>query len=557
MAINFPNTPTLNDIYTEGGSSWQWDGTAWNALGDGITPPTVDQFKTVAGDTGSTTADSGTDTLTIAGGTDIETRVSGDTITISSTATGDTNQNAFSNVGTDSGTIAADNTTDTFNILGGNKITTQANDKDVTIDLAVLSIDDLSDVDTTSTVPTTGQVLKWDGAKWAPGTDIASGGAGLDADTLDGFDSSYYLNYNNLSNKPNINTFNTFTVAGQNNVVADSASDTLTLVAGTGVTLTTNAITDTITLTNSAPNVDQNLWRTFNADSGTASANTTTDVLTVAGGTNIGTAIVGDTLTVNFTGALGDVNQNAFSTIAVAGETDVTADTTTDTLTLVAGSDIGITTSGNNVTIAFTGVSGGGDPNQNAFSTVAVAGQSNVEADTTTDTLTFANGAGISITTDAGTDTVTIASTVTAGAENFNDLGDLPTGLTIDQIYEPAIVMLRVDATPTNSAYLFDSHYSGNNPTIYALSGTTIAFDLTEAAAHPFLIQDVAGTNYNTGLVHVTTTGEVSTGSNAQGKESGTLYWRIPESISGNYRYQCASHAVMVGTIAVKRFTSI
>ena len=74
------------------------------------------------------------------------------------------------------------------------------------INLNFTSIDSLIDVDTTSSPPTTGQVLKWDGAKWAPAADITSGGAGLDADTLDGFDSSYFLNYNNLNNRPTLGT---------------------------------------------------------------------------------------------------------------------------------------------------------------------------------------------------------------------------------------------------------------------------------------------------------------------------------------------------------------
>lgn len=44
------------------------------------------------------------------------------------------------------------------------------------------------------------------------------------------------------------NIFQTIAVSGQSNVVADSTSDTLTLVAGTNVTITTNATTDTITI---------------------------------------------------------------------------------------------------------------------------------------------------------------------------------------------------------------------------------------------------------------------------------------------------------------------
>lgn len=46
------------------------------------------------------------------------------------------------------------------------------------------------------------------------------------------------------------NSFSTIVISGQSNVVADSSSDTLTLAAGSGIQLTTNASTDTITITN-------------------------------------------------------------------------------------------------------------------------------------------------------------------------------------------------------------------------------------------------------------------------------------------------------------------
>jgi plastocyanin len=184
-----------------------------------------------------------------------------------------------------------------------------------------------------------------------------------------------------------------------------------------------------------------------------------------------------------------------------------------------------------------------------------VAGQSSVVADSSTDTLTLVAGTGITLTTDAGTDTVTITNTVSAGATAFTGLSDR-SDLTIDQFYLPAITKLNVTANGA-SAYRFDQYGTTDDPTIYAINATTIAFNLTGASAHPFLIQDNTGTNYNTGLVHVTTAGVVSTGSDAQGKTSGTLYWKIPDSISGNYRYQCGSHGSMVGTITIKNFGSI
>lgn len=42
--------------------------------------------------------------------------------------------------------------------------------------------------------------------------------------------------------------FKTISVSGQSDIVADTAADTLTIVAGTGMTITTNATTDTLTL---------------------------------------------------------------------------------------------------------------------------------------------------------------------------------------------------------------------------------------------------------------------------------------------------------------------
>ena len=55
-------------------------------------------------------------------------------------------------------------------------------------------------------------------------------------------------------------------------------------------------------------------------------------------------------------------DQNIFSTIAVAGQSNVIADSTSDTLTLVAGSNITLTTNATNdeITIASTGGGGGG-----------------------------------------------------------------------------------------------------------------------------------------------------------------------------------------------------
>lgn len=48
-----------------------------------------------------------------------------------------------------------------------------------------------------------------------------------------------------------------------------------------------------------------NLWLTIEADTGSTSADNPTDTLTIVGGTDISTSIVGDTLTINYTGSGG------------------------------------------------------------------------------------------------------------------------------------------------------------------------------------------------------------------------------------------------------------
>lgn len=108
-------------------------------------------------------------------------------------------------------------------------------------------ISDLTDVDTVSNPPATGQVLKWDGTKWAPADDITTGGSGLNADTLDGFDGSYYLNYANFTNKPTL---------------FDSQFSSLT---GKPTTLAGYGITDSISTTG---DYTQDGSVTFNSDSG-------------------------------------------------------------------------------------------------------------------------------------------------------------------------------------------------------------------------------------------------------------------------------------------------
>ena len=36
MAIDFPNTPAIDDVFTAGVMSWSWDGTSWNLVTSGV-----------------------------------------------------------------------------------------------------------------------------------------------------------------------------------------------------------------------------------------------------------------------------------------------------------------------------------------------------------------------------------------------------------------------------------------------------------------------------------------------------------------------------------------
>ena len=51
-----------------------------------------------------------------------------------------------------------------------------------------------------------------------------------------------------INSTASTDTFKTISVSGQADVVADSSSDTLTLVGGTGIQISTNSLTDEITI---------------------------------------------------------------------------------------------------------------------------------------------------------------------------------------------------------------------------------------------------------------------------------------------------------------------
>ena len=92
------------------------------------------------------------------------------------------------------------------------------------------------------------------------------------------------------------------------------------------------------------------------------------------------------------------------------------------------------------------GVANGAEVNQNAFSIVAVNGQANVESDAKTDTLTLVSGTNITITTDAATDSITINSNI----PNL-DANKITSGI-IDIARLPATVLERMTTVADQTA---------------------------------------------------------------------------------------------------------
>ena len=165
--------------------------------------------------------------------------------------------------------------------------------------------------------------------------------------------------------------FKTIKVSGSADVVADGDSDELTLVAGTGIAISTNATTDEITIS------------------------------TVGGG--------------------GGSAQNLFDKIAVSGQNNIIADNVADTLTFQAGTGITITTDPNNDLVRFdVSVSGYDDAAVDTHLNVATAATGEVLSWDGTD-YDWVSNAGY---TDADVDTHLNRSSATTGQALIYDGAD-------------------------------------------------------------------------------------------------------------------------------------
>lgn len=227
--------------------------------------------------------------------------------------------------------------------------------------------------------------------------------------------------------------------------------------------------------------------------------------ITVPVGATVFTYVNG-TDVVNVTGSIASQNSNSVSITggSITGITDLAvADGGTGVSTLtgyVKGNGTSAFTASSTIpstdisglgTLAtqsgtFSGTSSGTNTgDQNIFQTIAVAGQSNVVADTTTDTLTLVAGSGITLTTNATSDSITIAATsggggtVTSVAVSGGTTGLTTSGGPITTSGTITIAGTLVAANGGTGATTLTGYVKGNGTSAFTASSTIPSTDVS------------------------------------------------------------------------------
>ena len=188
----------------------------------------------------------------------------------------------------------------------------------------------------------------------------------------------------------------------------------------------------------------------------------------------------------------------AFKNILVSGQSNIVADSATDSLTIAAGSGITLTTNAGTDTLTITNSAVG----DSAFKTIAVSGQTSVVADSTTDTLTLVGTNGVDITTNAGTDTITIDGK-TSYSPFTTDL------FTTANASTTAFVLSKTPSSENNLIVFLEGVYQNKNS--YTLSSNTLTLDSAPASGQEVVVHIIGDIVSGEALVRNNFTGDGST----------------------------------------------
>ena len=633
----------LNNVDTTAPSTDQalvWDGSAgkWKP---GTVASSQNVFATFTGDTGTTTANTTTDTLTISGGVGITTSIVGDVLTITNTGGAGGSQNLFETIAVaGQNSVVADVVNDTLTLAGGSGLTITTNNLTDTITFAVDNANKFTSVisDNGTVTPSTSDdavtiaggtgigtivagstlTINNDAPNWLNiASDSGTATANTVGDTLTitggtGISTAVVGDTLTINSSTSANTFNTISVNGQGDVVADSTTDTLTLVAGSNITLTTDPTTDEITINASAGSggsgtvtsgiagrlayysatgttlvntssglswnngtntlAVQNLNLTGTAGNITSTGTITANVIDApsvqSSGAGTPTFSSGNDLLFDVAGEINlqdtkitrltdptnaqdaatkkYVDENTLTSFGIGADDSTIRNVSAgESIKIIGGTNVTTTSDvEGNITINASG--------DNAFGTIQVAGQNNVVADTTSDALTLVAGTNVTMTTDSGTDTITI--NASSGASNLNQLSDVSisspeegqmlvyNGTNWVQTNSPTYryVFTAIDA---NDYQVGGPGLSGtpNDPDLYFRKGNTYYLDNSgTGGAHPLLIKTTPGTG---------TGNQYTTG--VSGSANGVVIFEVPLNAPSTLYYQCQFHINMVGTINI------
>ena len=309
--------------------------------------------------------------------------------------------------------VAADDSTvrnigygETLQIAGGGGITTASDAEGKITVTASLNLGDINDVVTAGA--NNGQALIWDNAqsRWEPGTvssSISEIGDLSDVDvTTVAPQNDYALSWVASANKWRPRALNNIDAATITVTTDNSAATQYPMFVGSNGGGTQTARTDA----NFNYNPNTNTLAAVTLNSTTINATDVNVSGTLDNGTNeitVGThfKMASAAETRYYAGDNGNYT-------AVRAPATLTSNTTFILPDGDGSADQVLKTNGSGV-LAWVDQTGGGGT-QNLFANIAVAGQNTVTADSTTDTLTLVGGTNVTITTDSGTDTITINS---------------------------------------------------------------------------------------------------------------------------------------------------